>query len=277
MIRLSELPPPDIIEALDYEQILENKKQRLQQLDPEFTALLESDPAMKVLEIVAWDELLLRQRVNDAARANLLAFARDGDLDQLGIFSEVERFENEDDGAYRQRVRAKNQGSSVAGSFAHYRYQALSADNRVKDARPFSPEAGLVKIAILAKDGDGKPSEELLDNVRDVVTSERVRVLTDSVEVVACEIVDITVKANIYLYPETQKEIVQTISQDFEQQFTAHRTLGWDVTKSWVSAHLFAKGVHRIEVETPVDDVTIHNTACAALKGLELNVMGHDW
>jgi len=277
VIKLSELPPPDIIETLDYEQILENKKQRLQQLDPEFTALLESDPAMKVLEIAAWDELLLRQRVNDTARANLLAFAKGSDLDQLGIFSEVERFEKEDDAAYRQRVRAKNQGSSVAGSFAHYRHQALSADIGVKDARPFSPEAGLVKIAVLSKDGDGRPSEALLTKVRDMVTSEQVRVLTDTVEVIACEIVDITVKASIHLYPETQAEIIEAIKQDFVQSFNEHRTLGWDVTASWVSAHLFAKGIHRVEIKSPSSDVVIHDTACASLKALELDIQGYDW
>ena len=44
-------------------------------------------------------------------------------------------------------------GSSTAGGAAWYRYQALSADERVKDAAVSSPEPGQVSIAILSKEG----------------------------------------------------------------------------------------------------------------------------
>ena len=72
---LSKIPPPDIIEPLSYELILSRMQEALVAKDPQFSALVESDPAIKVLEIAAWREFLLRQRVNDAVRANLLAFA----------------------------------------------------------------------------------------------------------------------------------------------------------------------------------------------------------
>lgn len=58
-IDLSRLPPPDVIEALDYENILQAKKDRLAELLPKLDAFLESDPAIKLLEICAYDELLL--------------------------------------------------------------------------------------------------------------------------------------------------------------------------------------------------------------------------
>ena len=68
---ISSLATPDIIETLDYEEILQRMKDDLVARDPDFVHLLESDPAMKVMEVAAWRELLIRQRVNDAARANL--------------------------------------------------------------------------------------------------------------------------------------------------------------------------------------------------------------
>ena len=49
-----------------------------------FTALVESDPAWTILEVAAYRELLLRQRINDASRAVMLAFATGADLEHLG-------------------------------------------------------------------------------------------------------------------------------------------------------------------------------------------------
>lgn len=71
---------PNIIEKLSFEEILLRMKEELVRRDASFTALTESDPAMKILEIAAWRELLLRQRINEAAKANLLKFATGNDL-----------------------------------------------------------------------------------------------------------------------------------------------------------------------------------------------------
>jgi len=60
---LTRLQNPNVIETLDYETIFTHMKEELLRLDPSFSALLESDPAMKILEIAAWRELLLRQRI----------------------------------------------------------------------------------------------------------------------------------------------------------------------------------------------------------------------
>ena len=113
---LTQLKNPNVIETLDYETICTRMKDELLRLDPSFLALLESDPAMKILEIAAWRELLLRQRVNDAARANLLAFAAKSDLEHLAAFYDVQRKSEEDDEAFRKRIQAKIVGWSTAGS-----------------------------------------------------------------------------------------------------------------------------------------------------------------
>ncbi|MCP3967439.1 MAG: hypothetical protein GY750_14680 [Lentisphaerae bacterium] len=66
-IDLSLLPAPDVIETLDYELILAGMIADLQAKAPEFSALVESDPAFKILEAAAYREVILRQRVNDAS------------------------------------------------------------------------------------------------------------------------------------------------------------------------------------------------------------------
>lgn len=150
---ISNLPEPELIEQLDFEAIFRSLVQDFLDRHPEYTALLESDPAVKLLQVFAYRELILRQRVNDAFKATLLAFANAGDLDHLAAFYGVNRQEPETDEQLRDRTIERIKGSSTAGGAAWYRYQTLTADNRVGDALVTSPEAGQVRIAVLSLEG----------------------------------------------------------------------------------------------------------------------------
>ncbi|EKN5085172.1 baseplate assembly protein, partial [Yersinia enterocolitica] len=97
-IDLSLLPPPFVVEELDYETLLAERKATLISLYPEEqraavarTLSLESEPLVKLLQENAYREVILRQRVNDAARAVMVAYAVGSDLDQLGANNNVER------------------------------------------------------------------------------------------------------------------------------------------------------------------------------------------
>ena len=91
LIDLSLLPAPNVIEPLDYETLLADRKARLLALAPtaqqaELAAVLalESEPLTQFLQETAYRELLLRARINDAARACMLPWATGADLDNLG-------------------------------------------------------------------------------------------------------------------------------------------------------------------------------------------------
>ena len=91
-IDLSKLPAPQLIEELDYESILSQMRTKMREICPEWTGYeLESDPANKILEVAAYREMLLRQRVNEAARSVMIAFATGSDLDHLAAFYPEER------------------------------------------------------------------------------------------------------------------------------------------------------------------------------------------
>ncbi len=90
-IDLSLLPAPTVVDPLDYESLLADRKATLISLYPEEqreaiarTLTLESEPIVKLLQENAYRELLLRQRVNEAAQAVMLGYASGSDLDQLG-------------------------------------------------------------------------------------------------------------------------------------------------------------------------------------------------
>lgn len=277
-IDLSSLPPPGVIEELDFEVILRAMRDDLVVRFPPIASVidLESEPARKLLEVCAYRELLLRQRVNDAARANLLAFAGTSDLDHLASFYGVSRLAGETDAALRLRVQQRIQGWSNAGGAAHYRYWALTADERVSDAAVSSPSPGIVRIAVLSAEGDGAASDDLLTAVRGTVLRDDIRVLTDTVEVVSASIVPVDVVATVYLYPETPGQVVDQLRIDFPARFATARGLGWDLTRSWVSAQLHPSGVQRVELASPASDTIIDDEQCVALGTFEITFGGRD-
>ena len=149
---LSSLPDPAIVEAVSFQTIFNELRADFSARFPDFSALVESDPAIKLLEVAAYREVVLRARVNDAFKATLLAFATGTDLDNLAAFYGLTRIAQETDAELKDRTINRIQGSSTAGGAAWYRYQALTANSGVRDARVTSPGAGLVQVALLSKE-----------------------------------------------------------------------------------------------------------------------------
>ncbi|WP_264686239.1 baseplate assembly protein [Wolbachia endosymbiont (group B) of Polyommatus icarus] len=257
---------PNIIEPLNFEEIFSRMKEELVCRDESFTALVESDPAMKVLEVTAWRELLLRQRINEAVKSNVLKFAMGEDLDNLAEFYGVERQKEEEDERFRKRVKIKIVGWSPGGK-EYYRYHALSADIRVKDTLVESLVPGSVQVSILSV--DGVPSEELLNIVRKKVTQDDVRMLTDAVTVIGCNIISMGIHAKIIALSEDTIEIAK---KQFVEKFELAKGLGWNVTRSWIIANLFIEGISNIELTEPKEDIVVRGNECVTLRNLSLNV-----
>ncbi|BFD48201.1 MAG: baseplate J/gp47 family protein [Wolbachia endosymbiont of Sergentomyia squamirostris] len=258
-------------EPLNFEEIFAWIKEELISRDKSFTALIESDPAMKILEVAAWRELLLRQRINEAVKSNLLKFAREEELDNLAEFYGAERQDGEEDERFRKRIKARIVGSSTGGSKEHYRFQALSADSRVKDALVESKVPGSVEISILSTElsTNGIASEELLDIVRKRVTRDDIRVLTDTITVIGCNITEIDIHSRMSISSVISKE---EIKEQFIKKFEASRRLGWNVTRSWIIANLFVEGVENVELIEPREDVVVLGNECAILRKLKVEL-----
>ncbi|MGL5029467.1 MAG: baseplate assembly protein [Wolbachia pipientis] len=262
------MEPPNIIEKLSFEEIFSRMREELARRDSTFSALIESDPAIKILEVAAWRELLLRQRINEAVKSNLLKFARGEDLDNLAEFYGAERQDGEEDERFRKRIKARIVGSSTGGN---YRFQALSADSRVKDALVESPVAGSVQISILSTQlsTTGIPPKELLEIVRNQLNREDVRILTDTIEVVSCNIIEIDIHSKISI---KRPDIIETVKKKFIEKFETTKRLGWSVTRSWIIANLFIEGVENVELIEPREDVVVLGNECAALRSLNVEL-----
>ncbi|MFK0086497.1 baseplate J/gp47 family protein [Pseudomonas sp. NPDC090755] len=155
MIDLSLLPPPEVLETLEFETLYQQVLGTFRlQMGDQWTAVLESDPVVKLLEVAAYQQLLGRARVNDAARASLLAYAKGTDLDNRVADYGVQRLViaaadpdavpplaavMESDTALRYRTRLSLEALSVAGSRGAYEYHGLSASANVASVSVDSP------------------------------------------------------------------------------------------------------------------------------------------
>lgn len=161
-VDLSQLPAPPVLEVIDPQTMFDEMLARLRLIDPTFDALVPSDPGWKILEVVTYFRMLDRQRVNDGAKGVMLAYARDGDLDQLGALVSVARnvldegdpdngipptMETDED--FRRRIQLAPEGFSVAGPEGAYTFHALSADPRVLDASATSPEPNDIRQIVI--------------------------------------------------------------------------------------------------------------------------------
>lgn len=161
-INLSQLPPPDIVETISFEKIYQELIADYRNRNPEYSAhIVESDPVVKALEVGAYREVRIRQRINEAVRAVMLAYAERADLDQLGAFYGVKRkvieagnpaafppieptLENDTD--FRRRIQLAPEAFTTAGSDGSYIFNALSAGEAPSDVTITSPEAGKIII-----------------------------------------------------------------------------------------------------------------------------------
>lgn len=273
-IDLSALPPPAVVEVLDFEAILQAMKDDFVSRYPEFSADLESDPVVKLLEVAAYRETLLRGRVNDAARAVMLATAVGTDLDNLGALIGVERLDGEADDRFRQRIVLGWERITTAGSRGSYRYHALTASTDVRKVKVFMGEPGTVRVIVLAGDTpDGAPTDALLDTVRDALNAEHVRPLTDTVSVEPAEIVPYVVFATLDLDVGPDPEAVRAAAEAAVLEYTRGQVdIGALVARSGIIAALHRSGVRSVALTLPATDLELTDTQAPHLADLTVRV-----
>jgi phage-related baseplate assembly protein len=150
VIDLRRLPAPEIVEALSFEAIKRQMLEDFRSRYGEEVDLFESDPAVKLLEVSAYRELLLRARVNEAARATMPAFARGANLDHVATRRGIVRAGGETDESLLGRFLDEDDLLSAAGSKVGYIAQAkavrLSGGGYIVDAN--ADEVGPARVTV---------------------------------------------------------------------------------------------------------------------------------
>lgn len=266
IVDLSSLPAPTVLEPLDFEEVYQEGLGVFRgYMGGNWTAALESDPVVKVLEVGAYIKVGNRARVNDAAKAVLLAHAIGGDLDHLGANVNLNRLViqaadllavppvqevKEDDDPFRERIQLAYEGLTTAGPRNSYILHARNASGLVADATTESPAPCYVTVTVLSLDGEGEASPELLATVAVALNDDDVRPVADRVTVQSAQVIRYQIEAILHMTsagPESDASLAEAKSR-LGAWINPRKRLGVEVARSGVDAQLHVAGVSRVEL-----------------------------
>ena len=259
---LTQLPPPEVVENLDFETILQVHRADLLARYPEAAAVidLESEPLNKLLQSHAYRELLYRQRVNEAARAHLLAFATGADLDHKAAFYGLTRLDGESDERLRARVQLRIKSLAGNGTREAYELTAMTASQNVRDARATQPFPGRVHLLLWCH--DAAQAEATLATVLAAINADDGRPLGVPVTVALARARTINITAAIEREAGAPADLAQRLVVTLADALAAYARLGRDVPRSWITARLHTAQVAAVRFpdpaapaeSTPLDD-----------------------
>ncbi|MGN7867790.1 baseplate assembly protein [Paracoccus sp. 22332] len=274
-IDLNQLPFPEIIGPLAYEDILAQLKADAIALAPSLAPALavEGDPVQAVLQAIAYRALVHEARFNDIARSAYLSTATGADLDNLVAEYGVQRMViepadpdavppilavMETDAELRNRAQIALESFSTAGPRGAYEYHALSADAQVLDAGVTSPAPGQVQVVVLGR--SGVPASAVTDAVSNALNAEEVRPLCDTVIVLPAELVSYDVNAVLTFQSGPGSEATLLDAAAAVQEYTERqRKIGATIHRSALFAALHRPGVEAVSLTSPAADVTTTN------------------
>lgn len=210
-INLANVPLPAVVETLSFEDILADMQGDLVARFPDIQPVLALESALvnKLMQVFATRELLLRSRVNDAARALMLATAAGTDLDNFAADFGLERLVigtdakgdpiHESDEDFRQRRNLAPDGYAAAGPENAYKFFALSADGSIRQVEAIKGEDNRCDVILLSRNGDGSVGSDVVAKVYEALSPKSRRPLTDNVYVRSVSVVSQTIRVQVRL------------------------------------------------------------------------------
>jgi phage-related baseplate assembly protein len=291
-INLAELPRPEVIQVQNAEELVGELLQEFVDKYPDTADVIDfaSEPIVKFLDFLGAKIIQKQGQDNDRARANMIAFAEDSDLDNLVAFADVKRRTlvavdpdavppigevRESDDALRQRYLLTIAGSGVAGSEDQYKRVAIDADIDVRDVSVISPTPNVIELYILSHSDDGSASQALIDTVLAAASAKDARPIGDNVSVHAAAIVDVTVTAELVVSANgPDSGIIRGAAIEAVNQYgETLRALGRDVALSGIYRALHQEGVDRVNLTMPATDQAISPSQSARLAAINITVV----
>jgi phage-related baseplate assembly protein len=295
MLDISKLPAPDLIEEMDLAEITSRILADYSSRDG--SELRVSDPAYRLLEVVAYREMVLRQEFNDRLRARMAAYAKGSDLDHL--MAELYGIQRlvvdpgdesatppvpptmEGDEAFLERGLLSLDRTSTAGGRDSYRFWARTASGLVKDAAAHRGGGGVALITILTHEGDGSADPALCDEVRDfLIVSDRLP-MNDDVVVQSATIVAYQITAHLESDGGPISDAALAGARAAVERYVADqhrlkrpREEGPTVIRDAVIARLYVPGVRRVILSGLPTDIDPGRFGAAWCTGVEVTTDG---
>lgn len=293
---LSDLPAPLVVENISFDAILAVRKATLVE---EFRTrgvdydvdMLETDSATIQQRVDGGREVLVRQKINDAAKATMLAFATGSDLDHLAALYGISRrlispatasaaAVYESDAELRRRVQIAPEALTTCGSEASYVHHALEAAPALVDVVPLVGATASgekqVRVVCLDRGPTGIPSPETLEACRARLTRTDVRPMTVPVSISGPAVVTYDVVMRLVIPAGPDPSLVRSAALTAVTALVAaRRGLGVDVLRQAVEAAGRVSGVERVILDAP-DDIVVASDAVPICTSLTITPEGLD-
>ena len=286
VVDIGNLPPPKLTEEIDYEALFARRLEDYSALDPEFEDNSDFEPVRAHIGVDAYSEMLVRQRINQAARATQLATAEDADLDVWGwsrrtprlVVREADPTANppiaplmEEDVDYRRRIQLAPESWSVAGPKGAYEYWSRAVAG-VRDVRALSPSPAVVHIHVAPVDLSGPATPELLAAVDAECSDEARRPVGDRVSVFASNVIAFERTAVLKILNGPGAVEVQAAAlTSWEKMLSDRAHIGTSIPVSVQYAALSVPGVQWVDLQGAAD-VAVGATEIASCQSLTLTM-----
>jgi len=162
--------------------------------------------------------------------------------------------EREIDDHFRQRIHEAPEKFSSAGPDGAYLYFTRGANPDITDVAVHSPEPGVVDVVPLMGDGN-LPTEEIIEDVKEVLNDRKVRPLTDKVQVKKPTIVNYELDFSYYVSAEDKlftTEIAKRVDEEVKDWIKWQREkLGRDINPDKLIERLIRAGAKRVVINKP--------------------------
>lgn len=180
-------------------------------------------------------------------------------LPYVSKLSPVDAFANgksfEADEKFRSRILLSFADKSTAGSEETYKSYTYQADSRIEDVSVFSPAPGTVVVVVYAPVDIEKMA---IDRVKEALSREDVRPLTDRVLVQYAKVVDYIIDATLFIYPNQDSAKIYTIAlKNLDRGLEQLEKINADITLSELNSFLRVDGVKEVRFKEPLKSLII--------------------
>lgn len=175
----------------------------------------------------------------------------------------------EDLESWRERINLKKRGLNTAGSEQAYIYHVKSVDSSIGDVKILNPGDATVQAVILCKNGV-IPNNGLLERVKEKVSANDKRPLTDLFDVSAPNVIEYAINFHYTISPSDmdcvesiKKQIGEAVGR-YQSQVESH--LGTDIIPDSLRQYLLNAGASTVSLTAPADTV-VGDDSVAKLSG----------
>jgi phage-related baseplate assembly protein len=296
LIDPSQFPPLTLDIIPDEEVIIQERlaqvKERWAFYDPPLGAQYDVgetpfDPVRIQIEAMAAAEMNVRSALNAWGNATTLAHTWGDNLDAMAsrFPSAPARLNKglpneESDDRYKRRLWLSNNIYSTAGAGEAYLYHAVTAVPELRDVSATIERASLasdaiVVIACMVDGPDPRPSLAQLEAVRYALSRPSIAPETEVFAVRACRIIDVRVKAGLWLFPGADgRDVVKAAEAEIAKLIRSQYYLGVDNSAEAFRAALFRPGVQEVELDSPAANIPVNEQTVARVVSVEIVVRG---